>query len=88
MVTRSDWSGALNSLLISKCLRCKLWEDSLFVCRQLERVGPVLANALVEAGLISFQKIQETNPRDIELVRLMCPQIHMLIFLFKVNLSF
>ena len=29
-----------------------------------------MSNALVNAGLISFQKIEDTNPREIELVSL------------------
>ena len=29
--------------------------------------GAMLSNALVNAGLITFQKIEDTNPREIEL---------------------
>ena len=32
-------------------------------------VGMMLSNALVNAGLITFQKLADTNPREIELVR-------------------
>ena len=31
--------------------------------------GPMLSNALVNAGMISFEKIASTNPRELELVR-------------------
>lgn len=31
-------------------------------------LGPTLSNALVNAGITSFQKIEETNPRELELV--------------------
>ena len=36
---------------------------------ELCAVGTTLSNALVNAGLITFQKLAETNPREIELVR-------------------
>ena len=31
--------------------------------------GPMLSNALVNAGMISFEKIASTNPRELELVK-------------------
>ena len=31
--------------------------------------GPMLSNALVNAGMISFAKIASTNPRELELVK-------------------
>lgn len=31
-------------------------------------IGPMLSNALVNAGMISFEKIASTNPRELELV--------------------
>lgn len=31
-------------------------------------LGPTLSNALVNAGITSFQKIEDTNPRELELV--------------------
>ena len=31
-------------------------------------VGDKLANMLVNAGIVSFQKLEETNPRELELV--------------------
>lgn len=30
--------------------------------------GPALSNALVNAGITTFQKISDTNPRELELV--------------------
>ena len=30
--------------------------------------GVTLATALVNAGVVSFQRVEETNPRDIELI--------------------
>ena len=35
-------------------------------------IGPSLSNMMVNAGLTTFKKIEETNPREIEMVRLAC----------------
>ncbi|XP_018415798.1 PREDICTED: probable ATP-dependent DNA helicase HFM1 [Nanorana parkeri] len=58
----------LNALILAKCFRCKLWENSSHVSKQLEKIGVTLANAMVNAGLTSFQKIEDTNPRELELI--------------------
>lgn len=36
--------------------------------RQLEKIGPALSQLLVNAGLTSFEKIMEKNPREVELI--------------------
>ncbi|XP_018893703.4 probable ATP-dependent DNA helicase HFM1 [Gorilla gorilla gorilla] len=58
----------LNSLILAKCFRCKLWENSLHVSKQLEKIGITLSNAIVNAGLTSFKKIEETDARELELI--------------------
>ncbi|KAM5256391.1 putative ATP-dependent DNA helicase HFM1 [Ctenodactylus gundi] len=58
----------LNSLILAKCFRCKLWENSLHVSKQLEKIGVTLSNAMVNAGLTSFKKIEETDARELELI--------------------
>ncbi|XP_058516874.1 probable ATP-dependent DNA helicase HFM1 isoform X2 [Ochotona princeps] len=58
----------LNSLILAKCFRCKLWENSLHVSKQLEKIGVTLSNAMVNAGLTSFKRIEETDARELELV--------------------
>nr|KAF6505464.1 helicase for meiosis 1 [Rousettus aegyptiacus] len=58
----------LNSLILAKCFRCKLWENSLHVSKQLEKIGITLSNAMVNAGLTSFKKIEETDARELELI--------------------
>ncbi|XP_013369810.1 PREDICTED: probable ATP-dependent DNA helicase HFM1 isoform X2 [Chinchilla lanigera] len=58
----------LNSLILTKCFRCKLWENSLHVSKQLEKIGITLSNAMVNAGLTSFKKIEETDARKLELI--------------------
>lgn len=46
----------------------RLWENSKFVSKQLDKIGLTLSTTLVNAGLTSFQKLQSTSPREIELV--------------------
>ncbi|XP_027550183.1 probable ATP-dependent DNA helicase HFM1 isoform X3 [Neopelma chrysocephalum] len=52
----------------SKCFRCRLWENSLHVSKQLEKIGVSLSNAMVNAGLTSFKKIEDINARELELI--------------------
>ncbi|XP_073704911.1 probable ATP-dependent DNA helicase HFM1 [Garra rufa] len=66
--SKSNFSAKLNSLILAKCFRAKLWENSPYVSRQLERIGLTLANAMVNAGLTTFSKIEQTNPRELEMI--------------------
>ncbi|XP_023589183.1 probable ATP-dependent DNA helicase HFM1 [Trichechus manatus latirostris] len=63
-----NFAVLLNSLILAKCFRCKLWENSLHVSKQLEKIGITLSNAMVNAGLTSFKKIEETDARELELI--------------------
>nr|DBA18086.1 TPA: hypothetical protein GDO54_016376 [Pyxicephalus adspersus] len=65
---KNKLNAFLNALILAKCFRCKLWENSSHVSKQLEKIGVTLANAMVNAGLTSFQKIEDTNPRELELI--------------------
>ncbi|XP_034558917.1 probable ATP-dependent DNA helicase HFM1 isoform X2 [Notolabrus celidotus] len=65
---KTDLSALLNSLILAKCFRAKLWENSPYVSRQLEKIGSTLSTAMVNAGLTTFSKIEQTNPRELELI--------------------
>ncbi|KAM8805354.1 LOW QUALITY PROTEIN: putative ATP-dependent DNA helicase HFM1 [Eudromia elegans] len=65
---KNNFSALLNSLILAKCFRCKLWENSLHVSKQLEKIGVSLSNAMVNAGLTSFKKIEDINARELELI--------------------
>ncbi|KFV44069.1 putative ATP-dependent DNA helicase HFM1, partial [Tyto alba] len=65
---KNNFSAFLNSLILAKCFRCKLWENSLHVSKQLEKIGVSLSNTMVNAGLTSFKKIEDTNARELELI--------------------
>ncbi|XP_035691410.1 LOW QUALITY PROTEIN: probable ATP-dependent DNA helicase HFM1 [Branchiostoma floridae] len=68
LMHRPGFRVLLNATLLSKCFRSRLWENSKFVAKQLDKIGLTLATALFNASLTSFQKIEETNPREIELI--------------------
>ncbi|XP_064613087.1 probable ATP-dependent DNA helicase HFM1 [Liolophura sinensis] len=68
MWSKPHFQTLLTSVMLCKCLKSRLWENSKFITKQLEGIGPMLSNAFVNAGITSFQKIEETNPRELELI--------------------
>ncbi|XP_055957667.1 probable ATP-dependent DNA helicase HFM1 [Patella vulgata] len=65
---RKDYKVLLSAIQLSKCFKQRLWEDSKYVTKQLDKIGTTISLALANAGLISFHKLGETNPREIELI--------------------
>ncbi|XP_042353171.1 probable ATP-dependent DNA helicase HFM1 [Plectropomus leopardus] len=66
--SKMGFSALLNSLILAKCFRAKLWENSPYVSRQLEKIGQTLSTAMVNAGLTTFSKIEQTHAREVELI--------------------
>nr|XP_020471702.1 probable ATP-dependent DNA helicase HFM1 isoform X2 [Monopterus albus] len=66
--SKTGFSALLNSLILAKCFRAKLWENSPYVSKQLEKIGQTLSTAMVNAGLTTFSKIEQTNARELELI--------------------
>ncbi|XP_040000435.1 probable ATP-dependent DNA helicase HFM1 [Xiphias gladius] len=66
--SKIGFSALLNSLILAKCFRSKLWENSPYVSKQLEKIGQTLSTAMVNAGLTTFGKIEEANARELELI--------------------
>lgn len=67
---------------MAKCFQAQLWENSEFVSKQLTSIGNVMSKQLVNANKTTFEIIEKTNPREIEIV------IKCLVFNFRVNLLF
>lgn len=42
-IYKKSYKGALNSILLSKCLLQKLWDDSPYLLKQLPGIGMVTA---------------------------------------------
>ncbi|XP_060602890.1 probable ATP-dependent DNA helicase HFM1 [Ruditapes philippinarum] len=65
---KSQFKCLLSALLLCKSFKARLWEDSKYVSKQLDGIGPTLSTALVNAGLTTFEKLEEKDPREIELI--------------------
>jgi ATP-dependent DNA helicase HFM1/MER3 len=61
-----NYKTLLNSVILYKCFKAKLWHDSPHVAKQLKGIGVKLSTALVDKNITSFNDIKNTNPRDIE----------------------
>ncbi|XP_055949652.1 probable ATP-dependent DNA helicase HFM1 [Argiope bruennichi] len=57
-----------NAVLLAKCFKARLWENSKHVARQLDKIGVTLSTVLVNAGISSFESLANTNPRELELI--------------------
>uniref|UniRef100_A0A3Q3LBA5 Probable ATP-dependent DNA helicase HFM1 n=1 Tax=Mastacembelus armatus TaxID=205130 RepID=A0A3Q3LBA5_9TELE len=66
--SKTGFSALLNSLILAKCFKSKLWENSPYVSKQLEKIGQTHSTAMVNAGLTTFSKIEQTNARELELI--------------------
>ncbi|XP_051808795.1 probable ATP-dependent DNA helicase HFM1 isoform X4 [Acanthochromis polyacanthus] len=66
--SKTGFSAVLSSLILAKCFRAKLWENSPYVSKQLDKIGQFLSTAMVNSGLTTFSKIEETNGRELELI--------------------
>ncbi|XP_066257533.1 probable ATP-dependent DNA helicase HFM1 [Euwallacea similis] len=64
----NSYSALLNAIILAKCFRVKLWENSPYVSKQLTGVGVVNSHLLVKSGLTTFKDIAKANPRHIEMV--------------------
>ncbi|XP_059146757.1 probable ATP-dependent DNA helicase HFM1 [Physella acuta] len=68
MLLETNYLGLLHAVLIYKSVKAKIWFDSRYVARQLDGIGPTMSLALANSGLSSFQKIEQANARDIEMI--------------------
>jgi len=56
-----------NIITLAQCFEARLWENSIYVSKQLDRIGPILSNNLAINGLTSFESLRRANPRNIEI---------------------
>ncbi|XP_062219674.1 ATP-dependent DNA helicase MER3 homolog [Phragmites australis] len=66
-VYKKSYRSAINSMILAKCLHQKLWENSLFLLKQLPGIGIVTAKALKTAGIYTFESLAAADARKIEL---------------------
>jgi len=62
-----DCKGFILTILMSKSLDKGMWPDSVYIIKQLPRIGDKFSRLLYRGGYTSFEKLrEETNPRVIE----------------------
>lgn len=67
MNTDISYKLLLNIITISQCFAARLWENSIYVSKQLEKIGVALSHNLAANGLITFELIRKASPRNIEI---------------------
>jgi len=55
-----------NAIQLAKIFRRGIWENSNFVSKQFDGVGPKLSSDLVKGGFTSFQEIEKAHPSTLE----------------------
>ncbi|KAK9831896.1 hypothetical protein WJX81_006765 [Elliptochloris bilobata] len=55
-----------NALLLQKCLKQRLWDNTRFECRQVPGIGKLLSERLHAAGLSPLRQLAAADPRRIE----------------------
>ncbi|XP_060524507.1 uncharacterized protein LOC132700928 [Cylas formicarius] len=67
--TRSNaYQALLSAIIMAKCFHAQLWENSPYVSKQLSGIGPVISRQLSKSEKNTFQKIANTNPRQLEMI--------------------
>lgn len=56
-----------NIMTLVQCFSASLWEDSIYVSKQLEKIGSILSHNLASNGLTTFESLRKSNPRNIEI---------------------
>ena len=63
-----DAVGIRNSLMLSRSLAARVWDDSPMVLQQIEQIGPVAVRKLMNANITSIDELSSTDPGRLELV--------------------
>ncbi|CAG4969586.1 unnamed protein product [Parnassius apollo] len=61
-----NYQAVLNSIMLNKCIKAHLWENSIYVSKQLKGIGPTFSGLLATAGKVNFMLLEESHPRDLE----------------------
>eukprot|EP00731_Ephydatia_muelleri_P023090 Em0015g673a len=66
--TSNSFNALVMAVTLHKCINARLWENSTYVAKQLDKIGLALSTTLVNAGLTDFSKLVDSNPRELELI--------------------
>ncbi|CAG9857246.1 unnamed protein product [Phyllotreta striolata] len=61
------YNALYSAIILGKCLKAKLWENSPYVSKQLTGIGSTSAAQLTNAGKDTFEKLAKSNARELEL---------------------
>ncbi|KAJ3167141.1 Sec63 [Geranomyces variabilis] len=64
--TKGDALSLYSAINLCRCLLAKTWENSPFLLKQIESVGPATAKMLATAGICTFDKLALADPRSLE----------------------
>lgn len=53
-------------LLLNQSISQRMWFDSLFVCKQIDKIGKKLCDLLVQRQITSLEEFERTDPRVLE----------------------
>ncbi|XP_067640165.1 probable ATP-dependent DNA helicase HFM1 [Eurosta solidaginis] len=62
------YKALLHTVTIAKCFHAKLWENSEYAAKQLQKIGAVYSAQLVNAGKTSLKSLRVTDARTIEAI--------------------
>lgn len=62
-----NYTLLLSVLILAQCFFAKLWENSIYVSKQIEKIGPILSQNLARNNLTTFESLRRANPRNIEI---------------------
>ncbi|KAJ3173414.1 Sec63 [Geranomyces variabilis] len=65
--TKGDATSLYSTINLCRCLLAKTWENSPFLLKQIESVGPATAKMLATAGICTFDKLAQSDPRSLEM---------------------
>eukprot|EP00117_Sycon_ciliatum_P004459 scpid34487/ scgid4280/ Probable ATP-dependent DNA helicase HFM1 len=68
LMISGSFSSLSSALLLAKCFKARLWDNSKLLARQLDKIGITMATALSHAGLTTWELLEDTNPRRIEMI--------------------
>ncbi|XP_054729018.1 probable ATP-dependent DNA helicase HFM1 isoform X1 [Anastrepha obliqua] len=62
------YKALLHTVTIAKCFHAKLWENSEYAAKQLQKIGAVYSAQLVYAGKTTLKSLEATDARTIEAI--------------------
>lgn len=63
-----NFQSIVSAVRLSKCFRAQLWEDSIYMCKQLCNLGHKYSRILAARGKTSYQALITSEPREIAAV--------------------